>query len=337
MCCLFGLIDTRQQYSGVEKSRMLHALATAAEARGTDAAGYACNGSGGLIIRRSPVPGHKLRFSISDATVAVMGHTRMATQGDARRNRNNHPFAGSINGARFAFAHNGVIYNDHELRERFKLPYTKIETDSYIAVQLLETQEALNFDALRFAAEQLEGSFTFTALGEQNDLYIVKGDNPLSLIRLYLCENRVYTRTTGAISTTLKTDESRYVTISPSITALLRRWKEEQAAFFDHLGITPSGYVATADSGKPMHPDSPTDWLANFAKRHDLPPIHPHKFRHTQASLLISDGVDILTVSKRLGHAKVSTTLDIYSHVLAKSDRQASDALDALIFQKKEG
>lgn len=155
--------------------------------------------------------------------------------------------------------------------------------------------------------------------------------------RLYLCENRVYTRTTGAISTTLKTDESRYVTISPSITALLRRWKEEQAAFFDHLGITPSGYVATADSGKPMHPDSPTDWLANFAKRHDLPPIHPHKFRHTQASLLISEGVDILTVSKRLGHAKVSTTLDIYSHVLAKSDRQASDALDALIFQKKEG
>ena len=112
-----------------------------------------------------------------------MGHTRMTTQGDARRNRNNHPFLGSINGARFAFAHNGVIYNDRELRERFALPYTKIETDSYIAVQLLETQEALNFDALRFAAEQLEGSFTFTALGEQNDLYIVKGDNPLSLIR----------------------------------------------------------------------------------------------------------------------------------------------------------
>ena len=183
MCCLFGLIDTRQQYSGAEKARMLHALATAAEARGTDAAGYACNGSGGLIVRKSPVPGHKLRFTVSDDTVTVMGHTRMTTQGDARRNRNNHPFAGSINGARFAFAHNGVIYNDHELRERFALPHTKIETDSYIAVQLLETQNALGFDALRFAAEQLEGSFTFTALGEQNDLYIVKGDNPLNLIR----------------------------------------------------------------------------------------------------------------------------------------------------------
>ena len=85
-----------------------------------------------------------------------------------------------------------------------------------------------------------------------------------------------------------------------------------------------------------MHPDSPTDWLAKFAKRHNLPPIHPHKFRHTQASLLISEGVDILTVSKRLGHAKVSTTLDIYSHVLAKSDEKASNTLDSLIYKKKD-
>ena len=209
MCCLFGLIDTRQQYSGAEKARMLHALATAAEARGTDAAGYAYNGSGGLIVRKSPVPGHKLRFAVSDATVAVMGHTRMTTQGDARRNRNNHPFAGSINGARFAFAHNGVIYNDHELRERFKLPYTKIETDSYVAVQLLETQEALDFDALRFAAEQLEGSFTFTVLDEQNTLYIVKGDNPLSLIRFPKTGLFLYASTREILEKALKSCSQR--------------------------------------------------------------------------------------------------------------------------------
>ena len=92
----------------------------------------------------------------------------------------------------------------------------------------------------------------------------------------------------------------------------------------------------TAEDGQPMHPDSPTDWLAKFSKRHNLPPIHPHKFRHTQASLLISEGVDILTVSKRLGHAKVSTTLDIYSHVLAKSDEKASDTLDDLIYNNKK-
>lgn len=183
MCCLFGLLDTQRRYSGAEKSRMLHALATAAEARGTDAAGCAYRNSGGLVVRKSPVPGHKLRFTVSDNTVTVMGHTRMTTQGDAQRNRNNHPFLGRVGGERFAFAHNGMFYNDAELRERFKLPRTKIETDSYVAVQLLEARNALDFDSLRFVAEQLEGSFTFTVLDERDALYIVKGDNPLYLLR----------------------------------------------------------------------------------------------------------------------------------------------------------
>lgn len=153
--------------------------------------------------------------------------------------------------------------------------------------------------------------------------------------RLFLCENRVYTPETGAISTTLKTGENRYVSVSPPVMELLRQWKEEQLDYFSALKIKPSGYVLTAEDGRPMHPDSPTDWLAKFAKRHNLPPIHPHLFRHTQASLLISEGVDILTVSKRLGHAKVSTTLDIYSHILAKSDEKAGSVIDDLLYKKK--
>ena len=61
--------------------------------------------------------------------------------------------------------------------------------------------------------------------------------------------------------------------------------------------------------------------------------VHPHKFRHGQAILLIAAGVDVVTVSKRLGHAQVSTTQNIYSHLLEKSDRAASDTLSALIFK----
>ena len=181
MCCLFGLLDPRRQFSGAEKSRMLHALATAAEERGTDAAGVAYN-DGALIVRKAPVPGRRLRFRAQDDTAAVMGHTRMTTQGDAQRNRNNHPFLGRIGSERFALAHNGVICNDKELRHRFSLPRTKIETDSYVAVQLLERQRTLDIPSLRTVAEQMEGSFTFTALDERNDLYIVKGDNPLYLL-----------------------------------------------------------------------------------------------------------------------------------------------------------
>lgn len=185
MCCLFGLIDTRRCFSGAEKACVLHALAASAEARGTDAAGVAyCGGSsGGLQIRKAPVPGHKLRFRIPDGAAAVMGHTRMTTQGSAANNRNNHPFLGRIGNEAFAFAHNGIIYNDQELRQRFSLPRTKIETDSYAAVQLLERQKALDFDSLCYVTEQLEGSLTYTVLDEKETLYVVRGDNPFCLIR----------------------------------------------------------------------------------------------------------------------------------------------------------
>lgn len=57
-------------------------------------------------------------------------------------------------------------------------------------------------------------------------------------------------------------------------------------------------------------------------------------FRHTSATLLINQGVDISTVSKRLGHARTSTTMDIYSHSLLKADVEASNKLDNL-FNKK--
>ncbi len=79
----------------------------------------------------------------------------------------------------FALAHNGVLYNDHILRqEQADLPNTRIETDSYVAVQLLERERALNFDSLRRMAEQLEGSYTVTLLGPKNELYFIKGTTP---------------------------------------------------------------------------------------------------------------------------------------------------------------
>ena len=82
----------------------------------------------------------------------------------------------------FAFAHNGVIYNDIDLRRKQKLPRTKIQTDSYIAVQLMEQQKALDLDTLRTMAEQIEGSFSFTVLDRENQLYFIKGDNPLYIL-----------------------------------------------------------------------------------------------------------------------------------------------------------
>ena len=180
MCALFGWLDYKGIVSDKLLKKLTQALANAAEERGTDASGIAYVKSDKVTIYKRPKPAHKIRFNAPNGTKAVMGHTRMTTQGDEKRNCNNHPFVGAA-GIPFALAHNGIIYNDKELRQERKLPDTNIETDSYIAVQLLEQQGKLNFSAIRTAAEALEGTLTLTILDKRDNLYIVRGNNPLTL------------------------------------------------------------------------------------------------------------------------------------------------------------
>ena len=181
MCCLFGFLDYGHKLTRKQRSRLLSALSTACEERGTDATGIAYNFGGKLHIFKRPVPAHLMWYRIPGEAAAVMGHTRMTTQGSEKRNQNNHPFPGITGDNRFALAHNGVLFNDKTLRKQYKLPVTNVETDSYIAVQLLEQYGKVDFDSLRFMAEELEGSFTITALTDRDELYFVKGNNPLTI------------------------------------------------------------------------------------------------------------------------------------------------------------
>lgn len=181
MCCLFGMIDYGGNFTGRQRTRLLSVLAAECEARGTDASGIAYNSNGSIHVYKRPVPAHKLRFRIPNDALVIMGHTRMTTQGSEEKNYNNHPFLGQAGGLRFSLAHNGVLHNDRMLRRSLKLPHTKIETDSYVAVQLIERKKTLDFASLKYMAEQVEGSFTFTLLDERGNWYLVKGDNPLCL------------------------------------------------------------------------------------------------------------------------------------------------------------
>lgn len=177
MCSLFGLIDYQSVLSTREKNRILSMLSRECEVRGTDATGIAYNYNGRIQVYKRPLPAHKLRFRVPHGVNIVMGHTRMATQGHARFNQNNHPWSAG----RFALAHNGVLYNDRELRRSEGLPKTSVETDSFVAVQLLEREKALNFQSLKMMAEKVQGSFVFTVLDRRNNLYFVRGDNPLAI------------------------------------------------------------------------------------------------------------------------------------------------------------
>ncbi len=180
MCALFGLLDFDRVLSAKKKNRILAVLSQECEVRGTDATGIAYNSGGHLRIYKRPVPAHQLRINVPSGVKFVMGHTRMTTQGSAKKNYNNHPFMGTCDGKKFALAHNGTLWNDKKLQKN--LPKTHVQTDSYVAVQLLEQAESLDFSSLKDMAEAVEGSFTFTILDSEDNLYVVKGDNPLTIL-----------------------------------------------------------------------------------------------------------------------------------------------------------
>ena len=182
MCCLFGILDYGHTLSQRQREQMLSILAAACEARGTGCHRHRlqrCPGAADLQAspsRSEDEDSHSARRKCRD------GSHSHDDSGNAQFNQNNHPFLGHVDGNSFALAHNGVLWNDKELRMEENLPLTSVETDSYVAVQLLEQQKALDFDSLKSMAEKVEGSFVFTVLDKDNSIWFVVGDNPLCVM-----------------------------------------------------------------------------------------------------------------------------------------------------------
>ena len=154
--------------------------------------------------------------------------------------------------------------------------------------------------------------------------------------RIYICNNILYSPDIGVYEDTPKTETSkRYIALPKETMRLLKQYKREQAEEQLKMGMKHSqnGFVFCQYNGKPMHPDSVTDYLRKFSKRNNLPHINPHAFRHTMASLLYFNGVDSVSISKRLGHAQVSTTANIYAHIVEEADRKNAEILSDIFLK----
>lgn len=141
--------------------------------------------------------------------------------------------------------------------------------------------------------------------------------------------NLLYSAKRGIYEDTTKTGTVRFIKLPAETMELLRQYRRwyMELRFKNGDRWQDTGFLFVKENGEPMIPDGITAWLSDFSKRHDLPHINPHAFRHTMASILINSGKDVVSVSKRLGHAKVSTTTDIYSHIIMEADEQASECL----------
>ena len=155
--------------------------------------------------------------------------------------------------------------------------------------------------------------------------------------KIHICNSVLYASDIGIYESSPKTATSnRFITLPSETMQLLRQYRAWQTQERFRLGsyYEDQGFLFAQDNGKPMHPDTVTTWLDRFSKRHNLPHINPHAFRHTMASMLYFNGVDSVSISKRLGHAQVSTTADIYAHVMEEADQKNADIL-ADVFLKK--
>lgn len=143
--------------------------------------------------------------------------------------------------------------------------------------------------------------------------------------------NLQYTATAGIYETSPKNGKSRIVDIGPETLSLLRQFRTEQAA------ICFSKYVFTQDgTAEPMHPQSPTRYFKKFGERYGIKDFHPHKLRHSSASIAITSGADIVSVSERLGHSDTAVTLRMYAHANEESIRRAGQIVrDALKAQNE--
>jgi len=162
--------------------------------------------------------------------------------------------------------------------------------------------------------------------------------------------NLQYTAGKGVYFTTPKSGKTREVDIGEDMVALLRKWKKEQQKIcickyvfnpersnqFKHVA---QDQLTTKRKTKktipienmPMNPQSPTRYFKLFGEKYNVPGFHPHLLRHTSASVAITNGADVASVSARLGHADPSTTMRMYTHANEESIRRAGQVVrDAL-------
>jgi site-specific recombinase XerD len=123
------------------------------------------------------------------------------------------------------------------------------------------------------------------------------------------------------------------VQLSSAARVLLRpEWPQPSQRLALGLGaIKADILVFSTVEGGLLSPDNLSrDWRRISASR-KLPGVAFHALRHTHASVLISKGVDILTISRRLGHSKPSVTLDVYGHLIKGTDMAAAEAIAAVL------
>ncbi|WP_240489212.1 site-specific integrase [Cohnella thermotolerans] len=116
----------------------------------------------------------------------------------------------------------------------------------------------------------------------------------------------------------------------PDLIKLREKMIAERALLGDQWLGGDHSFVFSATNGKAVYYSYASQWWRNFTVRDGIRYIRFHDLRHTSATLLINQGVHAKVISSRLGHANITTTMNIYGHVLQSADKSAADKMNSL-------
>ena len=197
---------------------------------------------------------------------------------------------------------------------------------------LLSNLSQLGEDKIKFKVAIALAIFTGARLGELaglswSDIDLNNGIIHINRSSQYISELGVFTKVP-------KTESSiRDIAIPDFVVSLLneyRTWYDNQNFVCNDLNSNLE-CLFVQSNGKPMHPSTISKWFKKFIQDIGLPVINFHGLRHTNASLLISQQIDVAIVAARLGHAQISTTLNFYVHPLLSHNKIAGRALQNLL------
>lgn len=208
-------------------------------------------------------------------------------------------------------------------------------------------QEAIQPDALRKILEALDGEridfktlvhlLIVTGCRRGEVLALTWSDVDFEAGQIFIDKSVSYLPEKGIYCDATKTGNSRYVSIPKETVLLLRQyraWQSEQRLSVGDLWEN-NDLVFSKWNGTFLYPASVNIKLSEFCKRNGFPSLHPHLFRHTVASILLSNGIDVLSVSKILGHSSPNMTMRVYAHEIEDARRKGAECISDVILCDK--
>lgn len=224
-------------------------------------------------------------------------------------------------------------------RSEYTKKKRKKAQQSHVAERCLSYNEAFKLiDSLEHEDLKYQLIVHFAIVGglRRSEILGIKWSNvDFSSNIVHITQSSLQTPNYGYEEGNLKTPASYRSLYMPSTTMELLK---------KYINITPNtdnDFVFVnnrgARIGQRLCPGTVTRWFRNFREKNGLPKEVPlHSLRHTSATILIAEGVNITNVSSRLGHSRVDTTLDVYSHALTDIDRLACDTIEKTLYEDSE-